>query len=485
MQYLIPPWKHQLTAIERARLTDDFALFFEMGAGKTGAAINILREHFARETRIMRTLILGPVITVKNWQNEFKMHSRIKEQDVVALSGKGTQRIETFLQNATDPKTQTLTRGRIFITNYEAMEMEDLVKLILDWKPEILVADESQRLKATSSVRAKEVIKIADLCVHRYIMTGTPILNSAMDIFNQYRILDGGKTFGKNFFEFRGRYFEDENRGMPSKIHFPKWVPRPETYEELNRKIYRKAMRVLKSECMDLPPLIKERVYVQLGDDQRRLYNEMKREYITWIKEHENSPEPKAVVAQMAITKALRLQQIASGFAKTEDGIEVKIKNNPRLKALEELLSDLTDDHKVIVWASFHENYRQIAEVCKKLKLKFVELHGGININDKNKNMQAFDKDPSVRVCVANAQAAGIGVNLVAASYSVFFSRNFSLEQDLQAESRNYRGGSEIHSKITRIDLVAEDTIDTIILDALAGKADIAEKVLGWTNEQI
>lgn len=483
MEYLIKPWDHQLQAIQKSDYVRDLALFFEMGTGKTGTTINILRKKFGAQRRLMRTLILGPVIVVKNWQNEFKMHSKIAEHDVVALTGPGKRREKTFQEYAIDPQALTLTRSRIFVTNYEAMEMGGLFKLIQQWQPEVLVCDESHRLKNHASVRARQVSILADLAKHRYILTGTPILNSAMDIFNQYRILDRGETFGLNFYEFRGRFFEDMNRNMPAHIRFPKWVPRPETYQELHALIYQKALRVLKKDCLDLPPLIRQTIHVALGKDQARMYEEMKHDYIAWVKEHENSGEPRAVVAQMALTKALRLQQIVSGYAKTEDGTEVKLKDNPRLSALTDLLEELTPNHKVIVWATFHHNYRQIAEVCKELKIEYVEIHGGISATEKNRAVDRFRQDGNCRVVIANQAAAGIGINLVEASYSVFYSRNFSLEQDLQAESRNYRGGSEVHEKVTRIDLVAPETIDELILTALANKQDIAEQVLSWKEK--
>lgn len=483
MEYLIPPWKHQHLAIEMAKYTPDLALFFEMGTGKTSTTINILRQEFGEQKRLMRTLVLGPIIVVKNWLNEFKMHSKIAEHDIVPLTGPGKSRCKKFQEWALDPKTLTMTRGRIFVTNYEAMEMDALLELILQWKPEILVCDESHRLKNPQSVRAKRVVQVADVCKRRIILTGTPILNSAMDIFNQYRVLDGGDTFGRNFYEFRGRFFEDMNAGMPSHIHFPKYIPRQETYEELNRRIYRKALRVLKSECLDLPPLVREKIFVGLGKEQERMYKEMKADYLAWVKTHENTGEPRAVVAQMALTKALRLQQIVSGYAKTEDGAEIPIKDNPRLDALSDLLTELTPNHKVIVWATFHENYRQIAALCKELKIGYVELHGGISLTEKNRAVDRFRADGTCRVIIANQAAAGIGINLVEASYSIFYSRNFSLEQDLQAESRNYRGGSEVHSSVTRVDLVASETIDELILESLANKQNIAEQVLAWKEQ--
>lgn len=483
-----PLWAHQQAGVDKALQIQDLALFFEMGCGKSRTTIEILRKHFARASRVKRTLILGPVITVKNWQREIAMFSKIKEHDIIALSGPGKRRCKLFSEKATDTVAGTLTKGRIFITNYEAVEMDELYELLLLWKPEILVCDESQRLKDPRSKRALRVTPLADRATNRYILTGTPILNSAMDIFNQYRILDGGKTFGNNFFEFRGRFFEDLNKGMPSHVHFPKWVPRSETYDLLNEKIYSKALRVLKEDCLDLPPLIRQTVHVELGKEQARIYNEMKREYVAWVRESEHSPEPKAVVAQMALTKALRLQQIASGFAKTEDGTEIPITDNPRLKALKELLADLTPAHKVVVWATFKENYRQIAKVCEDLKIEYAELHGGVSVIEKNQAIDRFKTNEACRVIIANAAAGGIGISLTAASYSVFFSRNFSLEQDLQAESRNHRGGSEIHQKITRIDLVASETIDEIILEALAQKKAIGAQVIDgiiqkWTEE--
>ena len=502
MQYLIPPWKHQLRGIELSRKHPDFCLFFEMGTGKTGTQINVLREKFALEKRVMKTLILCPLITVRNWQEEFKLHSKIQQSDIIPLTGPGKKRVKKFLEAVTDPKLHTLTRGKILITNYEAMEMEDLVTLLCDWQPEILVCDESHRLKNFKSKRAKGVVKLLGetpvmnsreytrKVKHVYLLTGSPILNSPMDIFNQYRILDSGKTFGLNFYDFRGTYFEDLNKGMPSHAHFPKFEPKPETYERLHQRIYGKALRVLKKDCLDLPPLLRKTVYVELGKDQRRIYEEMKKDYLAWVKSPHK--EPQAVVANLALTKALRLQQIVSGFCKTEEGIEIPMKDNPRLDAVEDILGQLVDDHKVIIWATFKHNYKQLAEVCKARKIKYVELHGGIKPSEKNEAIESFRGDTDCRVIIANQGAAGIGINLVEyrntvkagrASYSLFYSRNFSLEHDLQAESRNYRGGSEVYESVTRIDLVAPGTIDELGLEALKFKQDVAEKVLGWSDK--
>jgi len=110
------------------------------------------------------------------------------------------------------------------------------------------------------------------------------------------------------------------------------------------------------------------------------------------------------------------------------------------------------------------------------LKLGFAELHG--DIKDKDKEAEKFRSDDSIRVIIGHPGSGGIGLNLVEASYMIYYSRNFSLEMDIQSEARNYRGGSERHASITRIDLVTPGTIDELVLKALAGKTAISNSVL-------
>lgn len=466
MDYKVKPWDHQLAAIARAGEIRDLALFFEMGTGKTSTTINILRHKFEENKRILKTLILCPVVVCENWRREFYMHSSVGAY-VRVLHGSEKKRLKDFeLYKDSKPRT-------IFVTNYEALNMKGLLQQLLNWQPEVLVCDESQKLKNHDAKRSKWAALLAAHTMHNYILSGTPILNSAMDIFGQYKVLDRGETFGVKFPHFRAKYFYDENAGMPKQSHFPRWEPRTGILEELNGLIYKKALRILKSECLDLPDLVRTQLMVELAPEQKRLYEDMKRDFIAYLAGGE------AVVAQIAITKALRLQQLVSGYAKTDLGEEITLKDNPRLDALYELLDEqIPSAAKVIVWACFSENYRQIAGVCRKLGLAYSELHGGVGSRDRQSNIDRFQKDPACKVMIANQAAGGVGVNLTAASYSVFYSRNFSLEADLQAEARNHRGGSEIHDKITRIDLVAQGTIDELILESLKNKFDLSEKIL-------
>ena len=172
----------------------------------------------------------------------------------------------------------------------------------------------------------------------------------------------------------------------------------------------------------------------------------------------------------------MRLQQIASGFVQG-DGGDIK-RYDGRSKFLKGHLEDMVQHHKVIIWSVFKNNYEDIRRVCRELKVDFVEVHGEIKHDEKIKAVDEFNNSDNVRVFIGHPGSGGIGINLTSAPISVFYSRSFSLEFDLQAEKRNHRGGSEIHDKITRYDIVCKDSIDEHILDALKGKEKVSMDVL-------
>ncbi len=456
-------WAHQREAFERAKDANEFGLFFEVGTGKTRTAIEILRYKFSKHNQILKTLIFCPPIVIPNWKNEFIKYSKINPKRVILLQGSQIRRVQDFDKHADE--------GAIFVTNYESLNMVNLYGRFIRWKPHVVVWDELHKLKNITAKRTKQAINVADETIYRLGLTGTPVLNSPMDLFAQFRCLDKGDTFGRNFFAFRAKYFWDKNAGMPQGKYFPDWRPRNDCFPELNRRVAEKSLSVKKQDCLDLPPLLRKTIYVGMAKDQEKAYESMKKVFVAYIND-------KAAIADLAITKALRLQQIVSGFVKMDDESITRFSDNPRKEALHELLEELAPNHKVIVWAVFKENYRDIREVCEELKIKFVEVHGEVSAKEKHESVDAFNSDPSVRVLIGHPSSGGIGVNLVASDVAIFYSRNFSLEQDLQAEGRNYRGGSEVHKKVTRIDLVTAGTIDELVVERLAQKVNIGEKIL-------
>lgn len=455
-------WAHQEKAIERALEYDSFALFMAPGVGKSATAIRILAERMNKLRRNLRAMIFCPPVVVRNWYREIPRFSEIDLSRVRTLEGSGKERLETLKKRD----------AHIYICNWQSLLMKDLFEEMKKFAPEFIIWDESHMAKNPSAIRTKKAIELSDQANYKLILTGSPILNSAMDLFAQFRIMDGGATFGKNPYVFRAKYFMDKNARMPKHIHFPNWVLKPNSLDAFNKIVHEKGMVARKEDCLSLPPLVRTRTEVPLSKEQERVYKSMKDHFIAFMND-------KAVVADLAIVKALRLQQIISGFVRTDEGDEVNFKENPRIAALEETLEPILEaGEKCIIWAVFHQNYTAIADLLNKMKVKFVELHGKTSEKDRQKNVDAFNQDPDTRVLIGHPGSGGVGVNLIAASYSIYFSRSFSLEYDLQSEARNYRGGSEIHSKITRIDLVTPETIDDLILEKLAAKQAISGRVL-------
>ena len=462
-----------------ARNTQELALFAEMGTGKTGAAINILRERYYEKGRQMKTLILSPLVTLFNWEDEILKHSYVKKKDISVLhKGGSAGKLKKF------QKDISLYSCRIVVLNYEALLSDKLYEAIKEWRPEIIICDEAHYCKNYKAKRSKKVATLADNANYRYLLTGTPILQNVNDLFMQYRILDGGKAFGKVFHVFQRKYMEDRNSVWKarSQNYFPDWQARPEMFPELQDKVYKKAIRVTKDQCLDLPPLIKKVVRVDLSKAQKKYYDEMFRDFVTFVQESNKSG---VVVAQLAVTKALRLQQIVTGFVKPDDADVIEIKDNPRLNAVKELLQSLHKNHKVILWCSFRHNYKQLAKLCDEMGIEYTMLTGEQNLEGKREAMDRFNNDENIRVIIANRRAGGIGINLIAADYSIVYSRNFSLEEELQSEARNYRGGSQIHKRIVKIDLCANDTIDERVVEALGKKQNISDTIIDFAKEEL
>lgn len=465
-------WDHQIACIELAKELDCFALFHEMGTGKSCTLINILRNKYKERNQILNTLILCPPIVIKNWKNEFSKFSKIDPDRIIPLIGTGKEREALILSQ---PNTA------IYITNYESLNMPPVFQALkerLSETPSILVLDESHRAKDHTAKRTQRAIELGDTASYRYILTGTPILRNLMDIWSQFRILDRGERFGKNFWTYRAMYFEDKNKAMPKQKHFPKWEVIAGAEDKIKALMAPVSMHVEKKDCLTLPPLIRKTVNVELGKEQKRLYDDMKRDLVATVT-MENG-ENKHSIAELAITKALRLQQIVSGHVRYENEGDVNgtltIKDNPRKEALKEILEDIGPNHKILIWAVFHANYDDIRSVCDELEIGYTEIHG--LVKDKDANANKFRTDPNCRVLIGHPGSGGIGLNLVEASYMIYYSRSFSLEYDLQSEARNFRGGSEMHQKITRIDIVAQNTIDELVLKSLASKQELSDKIL-------
>ena len=452
-----------------------------MGTGKTGTAILSYRNWCAMARKRMRCLVICPSVVLHNWKDEFLNFSKVDEHEIHVL-GKGSGNDKAALVRSLCDNTESL----VLTVNYEALLNDNLLSAVEKWKPEVIIFDEIHLTKNVKAKRTKRCIRLAEFAKKRIGLTGTPILNNVMDVYGIFRVVDLGKTFGTNEYVYQNRYLIDLNSSWKGKQnYFPRWTNNPKTFEELNEKIYKKSLRKLKSECLDLPDLIKIPVISAMGKEQGRVYKAMEKDFVAFIKDNNDKGVSNTVTANLAVVKAIRLLQIASGFAVNDAGEETVFDDVPRLNDCKEYVDQIVNEYgeKCILWCSFKQNYKMLSKMCDELGIKYVFITGNETTEEKRQSELAFQNDPSVKVVICNRKAGGVGVNLTAAAYSYVYSRNFSLDEELQSEARNHRGGSEIHEKIIKYNGQCEGTIDAQVIEALEGKFNISTAILDMVRE--
>lgn len=502
-------WDHQQAGIKLARNLPGCAFFFSMGLGKTRATLEALREQMNAEKRIVRGFIFTKPIVVPQWKEEWLKFTKIPPAKVVLLQGSQANRNKEFVKHAYDPEGKAV--GCIFVTNTEALLMKDLMAHLELWKVEALVFDESHELKSPEAIRSKNAYHLANPWNKKerrpepkpktFILTGSPVLNDPLDLFQQVKIMLGGwpslnwftnydpRFLVSNFYHFRARYFRDKNAGFRgTDKYFPNWQPMTvkedgfDALGEIADILQRISVRATKA-VLNLPPEIAVTTHVPMLKEQGRVYEEMRDDLISYVSDE------RACVASLAITKALRLMQIVSGFVSTEgrgeemDKADVSWKDTPKDEALIDILESVTPTSKILVWAVWRENYERIRKIFEKLGIGYVEAHGGVSDRAKLECVEEFKNNSRKRAFLGHPGSGGVGLNLVGVpgtedrcAYSVFYSRNFSLAHYLQARSRNHRAGQT--ESVTHYDLSCKGTIDDVALSKLAEKASLGDRLL-------
>lgn len=454
-----PLWSHQRKALLEAK--NYHALFFDPGCGKSRTAI----ELYNRIQGFPKILIVAPLNVCRNWLNELEKFLAVKYEARVAAGqtkAKKLAAIAEFCNSDTEDKGIT----QVLIVNTESFRAKEYKAAIACSNAKFVIVDESHNFKGPASQQTKGLMEVLEVLNprHLYLLTGTPAPQGELDLWSTFKLL---KVTQENYFVWRKRYFEDKNiRRLNTKGYFPDWVIRPSAKEEFRKLLESCSITARKNEVLDLPPLLQTNVYCELSPEQRKHYDTME-EFLFAVDDEGNE-----LNAANVLSRTLRLQQIIAGII--GDGF---IKDNPRLKALEYAIEQ-TNGEQFIIWTIFRPTYKQLGEFLDERGITFGMLTGEQSAEERNQTMQAFQAG-KIRALIANPKAGGVGVNLTAASYAIYYTKGYNLVDDDQSQARNYRGGSEIHKRITRIDIIAEDTIDEEIADALRRKAAVQDFILG------
>lgn len=246
--------------------------------------------------------------------------------------------------------------------------------------------------------------------------------------------------------------------------------PKYRNLDKLSRLIAPHSFRVLKKDCLDLPDKIYKTLFFSMTREQIDIYKKAEDECRLVFQGQET-----AFAKLVAVTK---LAQITSGYyihPLSEEPVRIP-GDNPKLDLLVERVQAVIDQgEKVIVWARYRIEIEDIARRLAEAGIKAVEYHGGVKKGDRVEAIEQF-QNGDADVFIGNQQAGGTGITLVAASYVIYFSNNFSLRDRLQSEDRAHRIGQT--KNVTYINIAAKGTIDEVVIEAVSNKKDVADTIV-------
>ena len=436
------------------RKSKSVAILAEMGTGKTLISIGIAGYLYLQK-EINKLLIVAPLSITKVWEEEFQKFADFDYQ-LEVLEGPTKEKSET-LRNLFGTKLQ------VAVVNYESCwRMEKEIAL---WKPDMIICDESSKIKNPQAKQSKALHRLGKISKHNMILTGTPVTNNPLDFFSQYKFLDES-IFGGSYYSFRARYAIMGGYGNYQVVGY-KNLP------ELTEKAHSIAFRITKKEALDLPEQVDVTRHVELEPMARAIYNQVERDSYAELSQGE-------VVVRNVLTKLLRLSQITGGYIKDEfSEIEEQV-SSAKLNALEEIIEECLDaDKKVVVFARFISEIDAITKMLKHHGIKYSLIRG--DVKDRASEVEKFQNDKDVKVFVGQLQTTGMGLTLTASDTAVFYSLSYNFADYEQAKARIHRIGQK--NNCTYIHLIAKKTIDEKVMEALSKKKNIADLVVdNWKS---
>lgn len=438
-----------------------FGFLFEMGCGKTLTAIATMGAMYEAE-KISRVLVVAPTSVCPVWPADLERFAGFPVECAVLLGDK-KKRLQALRDLSDQPGLQ------IAVINYESTHREGIFEALLEWKPDLVIADESQRIKTHNAAQSKAMHAIGDAAPYKLILSGTPVQNGAADLYSQYRFMDAS-VFGSNFYAFRNRFCRMGGYQQKQIVG----------YKDMDALIQKEASasyRVTKAECLDLPEQTFERRYVRFSPSERRIYDQLCRDSVA---ELECGGK---ITAATVLTRILRLQQLTGGFLQLDEARAPISANRSKLDALEDILDDyvLETGRKLVIFAKFISEIMAISELLIKKRIGFGLIAGSVATAERGAIVEDFQTNPETKVFVAQIQTAGLGITLHAADVAVFYSLDYNYANYSQAVARIHRIGQK--NACTYIHLMVERSIDDKIMAALEAKEDLAKTVVdGWRN---
>jgi len=461
------PYAHQLKALEMSWNKEVFAYFMEMGTGKSKVLLDNISMLYDKG-KIDGALIIAPKGVYKNW-----LESEIPEHLVKHIQKKAVL-WQALINKKQQAKLDTLFKSEvdlhILIMNVEAFSTKkglDFAAKFLSCHNALVAIDESTTIKNPGAQRTKNIQRLSKLSKYRRILTGSPVTKSPLDLYTQCYFLDPWLLDHDSYYAFRTRYAQLRTANFNGRS--VQLVVGYRNLAELSEKLKPFSYRVLKDDCLDLPPKTFMKRIIQLSPEQKRLYEQMKSMALAEL-------NGKMLTTFNAVTQIMRLQQITCGHFKADDDSIQEIKNN-RITELMNVLEEV--EGKAVIWAHWrHDIATIVREIEKEYPGSVMTYYGDTTPDDRQKAIREMqDPESKIRFLVGTPQTGGYGITLTGASTMIYYSNGYDLLLRQQSEARIDRISQK--KPMTYIDILAEDTVDEKIVKALRKKVNIATQVMG------
>lgn len=492
------PYKHQVLAIKKL-LKNGYggALLMEPRTGKTKVAIDytaILHEFFG----VNRVIVVGPVVAIEVWKDQLAenmpvpyrltiwdkrgrkkskdertLHYKLPEYgknilDIVvmnydAFSTPGRYRRDRktggVIQDKAGNKLRSKSRGGRY----------DIKRAIQRWQPQMIILDESHRIKSPSAKKSTALHSLGPIADYRLLLTGTVVTKSKrlFDIYSQWKFLNPDRFGEMTFSDFKHEY----GRWL-ARDKYEKFVG-PRNESKLHRMIHKDAFSITREECYDLPKMTTQIIPVPL-EESAQAYDQMAEDMVARIHTGEITE------ASIRLVQRLRLQQITSGITKTSPspqyptGRLVAI-GEEKLRSIADRLEDLMEaDEKVVIGALFKADILRLINLGKKLGVPTFAIHGGVKQKDRAPIPKQFSKVSGGAIFIGQPAAAGEAIDLSAASILQWYS--------LPSSWVNFRQFSDriaLSEKPTFHEFyLAQGTVDFMLYETLMEDGDIGKKMI-------
>lgn len=472
---LTEPLQHQRIIAEHTAGRQCSFNFGQQGTGKTWNALQLI-EQLWRKHPDLKPLVVCLKGNMKGvWAPEALKHAGI---DCTIIEGSAAKRAKLLKETST---LRVINYHGVKIPKVlEALEQDSLAPGLVVYDECFTIQNPKRFTKKGTPTLFGAAHKLKEISPRIHGMTGTPHGNNPLSLWAQCYAVDGGETFGSNFFAWRAQNFLED-----SSFGWKEYIPKPGYRSEMNRRLYHRpghAIRYLKSDCLDLPPKVYQTLFVEMPKETLKQYRAMEHEFFVETGEG-------VCATQSGGVKSLRLREICNGFLRGKqdpDDPTEKTKviwnaaNNPKQAALKMALQDLCNDGgQAIIWHCFLPDQNDIVGVCRDLGIKGTCLVGGMRTDEVADICKKFNEG-HYQVVVASLAFKGVthGANMQAAHAAIFYSNTWSLPDREQAEDRCHRFGSQRHNSITYVDIVCAGSVEEQVADALQRKAASAEIVV-------